>query len=92
MSVGYPNSLPLGYIPDRYFVRPVVYLSTDISNYIYNYLQNYLQALLAGKGRGEDRVPTQERGSVINYCSRQLVINDQVVVNFDPKPSTVQLR
>jgi len=32
----------------------------------------------------------EERGSVINYCSRQLVMNDQVVVNFDPKPSTIK--
>ena len=30
----------------------------------------------------------EERGSVINYCSRQLIMNDQVVINFDPKLST----
>jgi len=30
----------------------------------------------------------EERGSVINYCSRQLVMNDQVVIDFDPKLST----
>ena len=46
MSAGYPNRLPLGYISDWYFERPVVNLCTDISSYIYN----YLQALLAGKG------------------------------------------
>jgi hypothetical protein len=26
--------------------------------------------------------------SVINYCSRQIIMNDEVVVKFDPKPST----
>jgi len=30
----------------------------------------------------------EERESVINYCSRQLVMNNEVLVNFDPKPST----
>ena len=27
-----------------------------------------------------------EGESVINYCSRQIVMNDEIVVNFDPKP------
>jgi hypothetical protein len=29
----------------------------------------------------------EERKSVINYCSCQIVMNNEVVVNFDPKPS-----
>jgi hypothetical protein len=35
---------------------------------------------------GKDFFETKE--SVFNYCSRQIVLNDEVVVNFDPKPST----
>jgi hypothetical protein len=29
----------------------------------------------------------ETKGSVINYCSRQVIMNDEVVVNFDPKSS-----
>ena len=32
----------------------------------------------------------EERESVINYCSRQLVMNNEVVVNFYPKPSAIK--
>jgi hypothetical protein len=32
---------------------------------------------------GKDFFETRE--SVINYCSRQILLNDEVVVNFDPK-------
>jgi hypothetical protein len=28
----------------------------------------------------------EERQSVIDYCSRQIIMNNEVVVNFDPKP------
>ena len=29
----------------------------------------------------------ETRKSVINYCSRQIIMNDEVIVNFDPKPT-----
>jgi hypothetical protein len=29
----------------------------------------------------------EERGSVIDYCSRQIIMNNEVVVNFDSKPT-----
>ena len=32
----------------------------------------------------------EERESVINYCSRQIIMNNEIVVNFDPKPSTIK--
>jgi hypothetical protein len=32
---------------------------------------------------GKDFFETRE--GVINYCSRQIIMNDEVVVNFDPK-------
>jgi hypothetical protein len=31
----------------------------------------------------------EERESMINYCSYQIVMNNEVVVNFDPKPSAI---
>jgi len=32
----------------------------------------------------------QERESVINYCSRQIVMNNEVTVSFDPKLGTIK--
>jgi hypothetical protein len=32
----------------------------------------------------------EERDSVINYCSRQIVINNKVAVSFDPKLGTIK--
>jgi len=32
----------------------------------------------------------EERGSVINYCSCQIIMNSEVVINFDPKPSAIK--
>ena len=34
---------------------------------------------------GKDFFETRE--GVINYCSRQIIMNDEVIVNFDPKPT-----
>ena len=34
---------------------------------------------------GKDFFETRE--SVINYCSRQIIMNDEVIVNFDSKPT-----
>jgi hypothetical protein len=33
----------------------------------------------------------EEEGSVINYCSPQLIMENEVTVNFDPKPSANKL-
>ena len=34
---------------------------------------------------GKDFFETRE--GVINYCSREIIMNDEVIVNFDPKPT-----
>jgi hypothetical protein len=34
---------------------------------------------------GKDFFESKE--SVINYCSRQIIMNDEVILNFDPKPT-----
>jgi hypothetical protein len=34
---------------------------------------------------GRDFSETKE--SVINYCSRQIIMNDEVVITFEPKPT-----
>ena len=41
--------------------------------------------LLYGAILGKDFFEMKE--NVINYCSHQIIMNDEVVVNFDPKPS-----
>jgi hypothetical protein len=34
---------------------------------------------------GKDFLEERERESVINYCSRQIIMNNEVVINFDKK-------
>jgi hypothetical protein len=32
-----------------------------------------------------ERIFLEDRGSVINYCLRQIIMNNEVVINFDEK-------